>query len=157
MKAKYGEVPNESKSQLCGRTSWLNVINCRAFSFKYNSNCPLLICTQKCIFAMSAHNHDDVIKWKHFPRYWPFVRSQVNSPHKGQWRGALMLSLIFVWINGWVNNRKSGDLRRYHAYYDIIVVYSYQDCRQILEHFVKTKIEKAMICIIPIMIIQAVK
>ena len=24
--------------------------------------------------------HDDVIKWKHFPRYWPFVR---NSPHKG--------------------------------------------------------------------------
>ena len=35
-------------------------------------------------------NHDDVIKWKHFPRYWPFVRgihrSPVNSPHKGQWR-----------------------------------------------------------------------
>ena len=40
--------------------------------------------------------HDDVIKWKHFPRYWPFVRgihrSPVNSPHKGQWRGALMFS-----------------------------------------------------------------
>ena len=38
--------------------------------------------------------HDDVIKWKHFPRYWPFVRrirrSPVNSLHKGQWRGALM-------------------------------------------------------------------
>ena len=35
--------------------------------------------------------HDDVIKWKHFPRYWPFVRgihrSPVISPHKGQWRG----------------------------------------------------------------------
>ena len=31
--------------------------------------------------------HDDVIKWKHFPRYWPLVRgihrSPVNSPHKG--------------------------------------------------------------------------
>ena len=41
--------------------------------------------------------HDDVIKWKHFPRYWPFVRgihrSPVNSPHKGQWRGALMFFL----------------------------------------------------------------
>ena len=38
--------------------------------------------------------HDDVIKWKHFPHYWPFVRgihrSPVNSPHKGQWGGALM-------------------------------------------------------------------
>ena len=21
-----------------------------------------------------VHQHDDVIKWKHFPRYWPFVR-----------------------------------------------------------------------------------
>ena len=30
--------------------------------------------------------HDDVIKWKHFPSYWPFVRgihrSPVNSTHK---------------------------------------------------------------------------
>ena len=47
-----------------------------------------------------AAMHDDVIKWKHFPRYWPFVRgihrSPVNSPHKGQWRGALMFSLICV-------------------------------------------------------------
>ena len=60
--------------------------------------------------------YDDVIKWKHFPRYWPFVRGihrfPVNSPHKGQWRGALMFSLIFVWINDWVNNREAGDLRR---------------------------------------------
>ena len=58
--------------------------------------------------------------WRHemdFPRYWPFVRgihrSPVNSPHKGQWRGALMFSLIWVWINGWVNNRVAGDLRRH--------------------------------------------
>ena len=39
-------------------------------------------------------------------------RSPVNSPHKGQWRGALMFSLICAWINGWVNNREAGDLRR---------------------------------------------
>ena len=72
--------------------------------------------------------HDDVMKWKHFPRYWPFVwgihRSPVNSPHKGQWRGALMFSLICVGINGWVNNRKAGDLRRYRAHYDVIVMYA---------------------------------
>ena len=70
--------------------------------------------------------HDDVIKWEHFPRYWPFLRgihrSPVNSPHKGQWRGALMYSLICVWINGWVNNREAGDTRRYRARYDIIVM-----------------------------------
>ena len=60
--------------------------------------------------------HDDVIKWKHFPRYWPFVRgihrSPVNSPHKGQWRGALMYSLICAYINAWVNKSEAGDLRR---------------------------------------------
>ena len=70
--------------------------------------------------------HDDVIKWKHFPRYWPFVlrihRSSVNSPHKNQWHGALMLSLICVWINGWVNNREAGDLRRHCAHYDVTVM-----------------------------------
>ena len=71
--------------------------------------------------------HDDVIKWKHFPLYWPFVRgihrSPVNSPHKGQWRGALMFSLICTRISGWVNNLEAGDLRRRRAHYDVIVMF----------------------------------
>ena len=75
---------------------------------------------------MNATKHDDVIKWKHFPRYWPFVRgihrSPVNSPHRGQWRRALMFSLIHIWINGWVNNLEVGDLRRYRAHHDVIVM-----------------------------------
>ena len=74
----------------------------------------------------SSWCHDDVIKWKHFPRYWPFVRgihrSPVNSPHKGQWRGALMFCLICAWINGWVNNGEAGDWRRHHAHYNVIVM-----------------------------------
>ena len=45
-----------------------------------------------------------------------------NSSHKGQWRGALVFSLICVWINGWVNNGEAGDLRRNHAHYDVIVM-----------------------------------
>ena len=69
---------------------------------------------------------DDVIKWKPFPRNWPFVRGihrfPVNSPHKGQWRWALMFTLICVWINGWVNNREAGDLRRYRVLSDVIVM-----------------------------------
>ena len=70
--------------------------------------------------------HDDVIEWKHLPRYWPFVRgihrSPVNSPHKGQWRGAFMFSLICARINGWVNNHEVGDLRSHHTHYDVIVM-----------------------------------
>ena len=73
--------------------------------------------------------HDDVIKWKHFPRYWPFVggihRSPVTAPHKGQWRGVLIFSYISVWINDWVNTREAGDLRRYRDHYDVTVMFYY--------------------------------
>ena len=59
-----------------------------------------------------------------FPRYWPFMRgihrSPVDSLHKDQWRGALMLSLICAWTNDWVNNGDTGDLRRHRAHYDVI-------------------------------------
>ena len=92
-----------------------------AESVSKTSSCQNVYCT--CILTSS---HDDVIKWKHFSRYWPFVwgihRSPVNSPHKGQWRGALMFSLICVWINDWENNREAGDLRRYRTHYDVIVM-----------------------------------
>ena len=70
--------------------------------------------------------HDDVIKWKYFPRYWPFVL----GIHRSRWiphtktREALMFSLIYTWINGWVNNREAGDLRRHSAHYDVIVMLS---------------------------------
>ena len=67
--------------------------------------------TSNCIIQSYVHNfysesivHDDVIKWKHFPRYWPFVRG------------------ISAWIYGWINNRESGDLRRHRAHYDVILM-----------------------------------
>ena len=77
------------------------------------------------IDGVTTH-HDDVIKWEHFQRNWPFVRgihrSPVNSPHKGQWRGALMFSLICAWTNGCTNIRDAGDLRRHGAHYDVTVM-----------------------------------
>ena len=70
--------------------------------------------------------YDDVIKWKHFPPYCPFVRGihrwLVNYPHKGQWCRALMFSLICAWTKAWVNNRDAGDLRRHRVHYDVTVM-----------------------------------
>ena len=82
----------------------------------------------ECLFVLTMHavwmvlfnacsddkaTHDDVIRWKHFPCYWPFVqgihRSPMNFLHKGQWRGALMFSSICAWINGCMSNREAGD------------------------------------------------
>ena len=71
--------------------------------------------------------HDNVIKWKHFPRYWQFLQeihlSPVNSQHKGQWRGALMFSFICAWIDGWVNNGEAGGLRRHRAHCDVTLMH----------------------------------
>ena len=73
-----------------------------------------------------------IIQWwrttmENFPRYWPFVRgshrSPVSYPRNGQWRGALIFSLICAWINGWVKNREAGDLMRHRAHYDVTVMH----------------------------------
>ena len=117
-----------------------------AFSFKFDwTKCP--ICEKSLLIQIMAwnhteknhylkqwwpsllvHMHDDVIKWKHFPHYWPFVRgihrSPVNSTHKSQWRGALLFTLICAPINGWVNNCEAGDLRHNPTHYDVIVMVS---------------------------------
>ena len=60
--------------------------------------------------------------WRHQMEKFSALRSPVNSPHKGQWRGALMISLICAWINGWVNKREAGNLRRYLAHHDVTVM-----------------------------------
>ena len=80
------------------------------------------------------NDHDDVIRWKHFPRHWPFVRgihrSPVNSLHKGHWGGALMLSFICVWTNGWADHWDAGDLKRHRTHNDVtVMVTEYDDLR----------------------------
>ena len=160
-----------------------------------------------CISHRMWQWHDDVIKWKQFPRYWPFARwltiiiwqvsyiqyllacqksqrstpynivkmaflesgfsavtilgggwlqspasdgppwfvrgiyrSPVISPHKGQWRGALMFSLIRVWINGCVNNSEVGDLRRHGAHYGVIVMETIRFCQLAFRLLIKTSL-----------------
>ena len=59
---------------------------------------------------------------------WGIHRSPRNSPHEGQWRGALMFSLFCAWINISVNNREAGDLRPHRAHYDVIVMQEIKPC-----------------------------
>ena len=99
------------------------------WNFMKNQNISVLVLASYSVICplMAQHcPHDDVIKWKHFPRYWPFVRGihrpPVKSPHKGQWRGALMFSLIYAWTDSWTNNGDAGDSIRYRAHYDFIAM-----------------------------------
>ena len=73
------------------------------------------------------NDHDDVIKWKHFPRYWPFVRGILGEFPS---RGALMLSVVCAWTNSWSNNEDTGDLRRHRSHHDVTVMWFQQNKSQ---------------------------
>ena len=58
-----------------------------------------------------------------------------NSPVTGEFFATkasdaelLCFSLICVWMNGWVSNRETGDLRRYRAYYNVTIMYNTTQC-----------------------------
>ena len=83
-------------------------------------------------FIRYCVQHNSLKSWwchqlETFPRYWPFLRgnyrSQVGIPRKGQWRGALMFSLICAWTSGWANSRGAGDGIHHRAQYVVTVMY----------------------------------
>ena len=69
----------KSNNRVAVETSWASSLLIKTVSKTWIRTC----------YGKCSNNHYDVIKWKHFPRYWPFVRgihrSPVNSPHNGQW------------------------------------------------------------------------
>ena len=62
--------------------------------------------------------------------------AMVNSPHKGQWRGALRFSLLCAWPSGWVNNRDGGDLRRHRTHYGVTAMHAIIACIPCCWHMV---------------------
>ena len=67
-------------------------------------------------------SHDDVIKWKRFPRYWPFVQ-EVPGEFPTQRPVTQGFEVFFdLRLNKRLSNREAGDLRRYRARYDVTVM-----------------------------------
>ena len=90
----------------------------------------LIIQAHECLGSWRSRRLRHGSSWRHQMETFSALQaicvgnSPVNSPHKGQWRGALMISLICAWINGWRNICDAGDLRRHRAHYDIKVMCS---------------------------------
>ena len=78
-------------------------------------------------YLLTYSLHEDIIKRKHFPHYWPFVRvihwSPVNSPQKKPVTPSFDVFFICTWINCWVKNCEAGDMRRHCAHYDVILLW----------------------------------
>ena len=107
--------------------SWDNELNGNDQHAKHNE-VQVQYLTQVSLIRTSVTQFkqlDDVIKWKHFLRYWSFVqgihRSPVNSPQRPVTQ-SFDVSLIRARINGWENNRVAGDLIRHGAHYDVTVM-----------------------------------
>ena len=83
--------------------AWLSVCRCSCMSLMITSSNGNIF---RVIGPLGGESTDD--RW--------------NFPHKVQWRGALIFSLICAWANAWANNRDAGDLRRHHAHYDVTVM-----------------------------------
>ena len=74
--------------------------------------------------GIPSEAHDDVMKWKHFLRYWPFVRGirPGEFPAPRPVTRSFDVFLIFAWTNSWVNNGNAGGLRLHHADFDVIAM-----------------------------------
>ena len=74
------------------------------------------------LFRYRWLNRDDVIKWKHQSRYWPFVTG--GFPFQRPVTGDLMFSLICAGTNVCASNRDAGDLRHRCSHFDFTVMIS---------------------------------
>ena len=77
------------------------------------SNPWKLNCLSKNLFSQTGSGNHQMTWWRHQMETFSALLAlcagnspvPVNSPHKGQWRGALMFSLIYACISDLVNNR----------------------------------------------------
>ena len=95
-----------------------------------------------CQATWPINKYDDVIKGKHFPRYWPFVR----GIHRSRWIPLTKANVTGLWcflyrINGWLNNHEDGDLRRHRAHYDVTAMW------KAYMHITSLRVHQSCICV----------
>ena len=101
-----------------------------AHFFAGNKYWQILIWHFNAIFLISASMHASLYHvlinftwWRHQIETFSTLGSRGDSPHKSQWREALMFSMISAYTTCWANNRDAGGLRRHRAHYDLTVMY----------------------------------
>ena len=100
---------------------------CSQFTIKFinrGCSCERRFQIQICCCTNVWCSHDEVIKWKHFPRCGPCVHVCWGGGFTGH-RGTKTsdaFSFIYSWTNSWVNNNGTGDLRRRRPYHDVTLM-----------------------------------
>ena len=96
---RWGDFKNTFPPQVITRmfepTAWLQM----HFQLKWNMKLSISSIKQ------SLSVHDDVIKWKHFPRHWPFVR----GIHRSRWIPRTKASDAELWCFLWSASEQAID------------------------------------------------
>ena len=122
--------------------NWCSIV--RTFKiYGCNSACLMRAATTTMVMRLNTLTHDDVIRWKHFPRYWHFTRGIHRSPkllkltrigiqkcislpassvNQRPVTRSFDVSLTCAWTNGSANNWGASDLRRHCAHCDVSVM-----------------------------------
>ena len=110
----------------CQIAKWLQISNCNLWNFycirnflsliEKDSNCDSLIS----LGTMMTSSNGNIFSLLAICA--GIHRSPVNSPHKGQLTHSFDVFFDLRLNDGWVNNREAGDLKGYHAHYDVIVI-----------------------------------
>ena len=104
-------------------TEWLkhrgrhNIATVLCVTFLNSFSCMKIVLLNSNFTAYCSHRLNET-RWSHQMETFSALLALCESPNKGQWRGTLMFSLVCAWINSWVNNHVTGDLKRHRAHYD---------------------------------------
>ena len=80
--------------------SWFCLLVIPCHQQPWHGQCTIdssLSSTWKDFYYLCHINHDDVIKWKHFPRYWPFMRGIHRSPVNSRTKASDTELWCFLW------------------------------------------------------------
>ena len=78
----------------------------------------LVLCCYTKVFMMTSCN---IMPWKHFPHYWPFVRG--NHLTMDQYYGALIITLMLVCTNCSINSLVTSASRCHDGSCDVTIMF----------------------------------
>ena len=93
----------------CRIVLWQSSVLCTVSHMMYFTRTSMMMSSSGNIFRVTCHLCGEITGHRWIPR--------TKASDAELWS----FSLICAWINGWVNNREDGDLRRHRANYDVIV------------------------------------
>ena len=102
------------------RQGIMQYCKCLVYSALWHLEIALCLIRQ---LLLSFEYHDDVIRWEKVSALLAFCMRNSSVIDKFPSQRPVTRGFDAPWLNGWVNNREAGDLRRHRAHHGVIVIF----------------------------------